>query len=85
MTLSQLVLLMPFSHWLEIMENNAILPYSWLQVCGRIHWGGATETDTERLLHSAIVLICPPPGASLSLQPWDASQTWHKLNDTRRQ
>lgn len=46
---------------------------------------GLEKQETERLLHSAIVLICPPPGASLSLQPWDASQTWHKLDDKRRQ
>lgn len=46
---------------------------------------GLETQETERLLHSATVLIWPPPGASLSLQRWDASQTWHKLDDTRRQ
>lgn len=65
------------------MENNVVLPYSWLQVCGRVHWSGAVEKqETETLLHSAIVLICSPQGASLPLQPGDMSQTWQKLDET---
>lgn len=65
------------------MGNNVVLPYSWLQVCGRVHWSGAIEKqETETLLHSAIVLICSPEGASLPLQPRDMSQTWHKLDET---
>lgn len=62
------------------MGNNVVLPYSWLQVCGRVHWSGAVEKqETETLLHSAIVLICSPQGASLPLQPRDMSQKWQKI------
>lgn len=65
------------------MGNNVVLPYSWLQVCGRVHWSGAVEKqETETLLHSALVLICSPQGASLPLQPRDMSQTWQKLDET---
>lgn len=65
------------------MGNTVVLPYSWLQVCGRVHWSGAVEKqETETLLHSAIVLICSPQGASLPLQPRDMSQTWQKLDET---
>lgn len=46
---------------------------------------GLEKQEIKPLLHTAIVLILSPPAVRLPLQPWDVSQTQHKLDDTRRQ
>ena len=76
----RLMALFTFSHQAEIMQSYPI-PGS--RYVGGYIGVGLEKHETEILLHSALALICPPPGDGPPIQPRATSQTGHKLDDLR--
>lgn len=65
------------------MGNNAVLPYSWLQVCGRIHWGGTGETRDREIITFSYTANMPSSTSwsvftTLGRKPNMAQIGWYK-------